>query len=47
MIPAPLEGEWLWDESLQTWLPLVKTDTGLPDVDATLAAGRPPEIIEG
>lgn len=36
MIPAPLEGEWLWDEARQQWLPLVKTETGHPDVEATV-----------
>lgn len=34
--PAPLEGEWLWDEGSQQWFPLVKTETGHPDVEATV-----------
>lgn len=38
MIPAPIEGEWLWDEDSQQWVPLVKTKTGHPDVDNSLLA---------
>lgn len=36
MIPAPLEGEWLWDETNEIWVPLIKNETGMPDIDASL-----------
>lgn len=32
MIPAPLEGEWLWMEELQAWIPLLKNDNGIPQL---------------
>lgn len=37
MIPAPLEGEWLWNEELQQWIPLIKTETGHPDIESSIA----------
>lgn len=37
MIPAPLEGEWLWLEELQTWIPLLTTNTGYPDVEKSIS----------
>ena len=36
MIPAPLDGEWLWDETTESWIPLVKNKTGHPDIDLSL-----------
>lgn len=34
--PAPLEGEYLWDDTSESWVPLVKTETGHPDIEASL-----------
>lgn len=36
--PAPIEGEWLWDEVTEAWIPLLKTETGHPDYEASRAA---------
>lgn len=33
MIPAPLEGEWLWMEELQAWIPLLKSELGSPLIE--------------
>lgn len=34
--PAPTDGEYLWDEANERWVPLVKTETGHPDIAASL-----------
>lgn len=36
MIPAPIDGEHLWDETNEIWVSLIKTDNGIPDIDASL-----------
>lgn len=36
-IPAPSDGEYLWDEAGQRWVPLVKNEAGGPDVEASIA----------
>lgn len=38
--PAPLDGEYLWDEANEIWVSLVKTEFGTPDIEASLG-GQP------
>lgn len=37
MIPAPIEGEWLWLEEPQTWIPLLTTNTSHPDIESSIS----------
>lgn len=33
---APLDGEYLYDEENDKWIPLIKKKTGHPDIEASL-----------
>lgn len=43
---APLDGEYLWDEISQTWVPLIKNEFGFPLVEESINNAQTEELSD-